>query len=198
MIRAWSNIRPVMAMKRWLGLRRRVAYLTAPSHSRRRNREATPPVVPPPTLETFVRVVAIGQTRRHTDLALTLLSTELYTDGFLLHMLLLLDKERPLPPSRGRHTPSPVDVPRPTFVVSDDRGNEYSVWPSAWSGVRRKWRIVTQYSPALDPAARELRVAIPTLRWEGIDQQPSRSTAEVQPGSWRFVIPLAPNHFPPE
>lgn len=150
------------------------------------------PPGPPPGLAELVRVLPIGQTRGGDGLTIALLSLESYADGFLVHCRVLLAEERPRPSLDGPPFP-PFDHPRPALEAGDDRGGEYRVWPASGGGGGREWRFSFHAAPALDPAARELRLTIPEVRRERLDHQRRRPvTADARRGPWTWTVGLTP------
>ncbi len=68
-------------------------------------------------------------------------------------------------------------------------------WPHGGSGGTGgggvRWRIACRYAPALDWAARELRVTARDLRWMGhVGTGQPAAPAEVVTGPWTFGVPL--------
>jgi hypothetical protein len=141
-----------------------------------------------PALRDFLFVVAIGAVRVGVRGTLTLHYLDAYTDGFNLHGRLTPMGQPPDPPGGFGA------MPRLTFTAHDDRGGAYAVLPGGIGGNGQEWRFDYTGTPALDPRARALVVAVTGLTWEFMpDQngdQPPSIEFEVGPEEWAAVIPL--------
>jgi hypothetical protein len=140
---------------------------------------------PGPTLRDLLRVLPVARSEVRGGLTVRLLSLELYTDGFVAQTRLW--------PSEAAQ---PGDPQRrgPTLALdaSDDRGGRYAGRLLGGHGDHREWRYTHVFTPALDPAARELRLEVPEVRWwrGGPD---GLHAAEAQPGPWAFTVELPEN-----
>lgn len=175
-----------------LTARARMTGLTSRRRARHRNLPLWPSMStvsarrgppPPPTFADFQRVIPVGQTVTGTGVAVTIFSIESYADGFLVNWRVVLEQEEPLTPGRFRH-------PSPVLAARDERGRHYNCLPRGGSGNEREWRFSHGFSPALDPAAREVTVEITEIRLE--ERGPSRrpTPAETLRGPWRFSVAL--------
>jgi len=144
---------------------------------------------PDATLRDLLDVLGVGQSVQVGQGTLTVLSLERYADGFVAQFRVLQTYEPPR---------TFVDLGFPDLVcqAGDDHGGSYTPWPHGGSGGGGgrgllHWRIAYRYAPALDSAARELRLTIRELRWMGHigSGQPPTST-DVVTGPWTFVVPL--------
>jgi hypothetical protein len=136
----------------------------------------------PPDLLQHVRVLPIAQSAVNGGVEMTALSLEAYTDGFLVTLRVVTAEARP-------RTPESHAFPDFAFQVTDDRGRTYEAWPQGGGGSGRQWRYTQVFTPALDPAARELRLEAPELPWWRMGSD-SPDPTEAQLGPWRFVVPL--------
>ena len=57
--------------------------------------------------------------------------------------------------------------------------------PGGW-----QWRFTHRFVPALDPAARELRLTVPELLWTSYMPGGRPTVDRTQPGPWTFAVPL--------
>jgi hypothetical protein len=124
------------------------------------------------------RVIAIGQTERAGEGELTLLALEIYERGFVVT-------------TRLRWPGGFGLLPELAPAASDDRGRAYAHRSHGGSGGGREFRSAHRFSPALDPGAGELRLAIAEIRWRRI--VPGRAELGEEPpttGPWRFVVRL--------
>ncbi len=135
----------------------------------------------------LVRVIPVAQRQIHQNTELLLLSLEVYTDGFILQGRLRRKTELPLPPTQYC-MPAHLHM----IMASDDLGTQFHGLPQGGGGSEGIWRFSHAFTPQLDPAARELRLELPELRWHIHDRadhkQPPQQ--EVVPGPWTFTIPL--------
>jgi hypothetical protein len=136
----------------------------------------------PPELLQLLRVLPIAQLAVNGGVEMTALSLEAYTDGFLVTLRVVTAEARP-------RTPESDAFPDFAFHVTDDRGRAYEAWPQGGGGSGRHWRFIRAFTPALDPAARELRLEAPELRWWRLGSDSPEPT-ETQLGPWRFVVAL--------
>lgn len=135
-----------------------------------------------PALEDLVRVIPVAQTQRCNGVAVTILSVELYTDGFLVNARVLSQSSAASPPS------PPWRFLRPAFEAEDDRGNQFTGRPYFGSlGAGRKMRYLYCFTPQFDRSAHELWLRCTDLRW----REPGCSgDQEVALGPCTFSIPL--------
>jgi hypothetical protein len=150
--------------------------------------DATEPPPPLPDLRELVEVVPIGETAQTGAATLTLLSLERYADGFLVRGRLLWNEEEPPAGDGDWHVDHPVAV-----LAVDDRGTAYHGRNHGGGGGGASWRFDHAFSPAIDPAATELRLTVPALRWHRVSPPwAKRPAAEerTEPGPWSFAVPL--------
>lgn len=149
--------------------------------------DAAEPPRPLPMLRDLVAVVPIGRTERAGAATLTLLSLERYGDGFLVRGRLLWDDE---PEESGAFWL----IDRVEVAAADDRGTAYHGRSFGGGGGGASWRFDHAFSPAIAPAAVELRLTVPALRWHRASTPwTARATPKerMDPGPWAFVVPLA-------
>jgi hypothetical protein len=135
-----------------------------------------------PALEDLVGVIPVAQTQRCAGVDVTILSVELYTDGFLVNVRLLFD------PNAGSPLSPQARPLFPAFEAEDDRGTRFTGRPSfGSSGVGRQARYLYRFTPQLDRSARELRLRCTELRW----REPGRARSEAATvGPCAFSISL--------
>jgi hypothetical protein len=143
-------------------------------------------LVPPPRFEPaeLRRVISVVQRQEAERFAITMLSLESYTDGFFA----VVRTDYPAP---SMHLPHPIH-----WQAVDDLGNQY--WPrgAPGSGHGRPdqattWRVDCQFTPALNPEARELRIWLDELEFSDVPLGVAKPTKTVAlSGPWEFVIAL--------
>jgi hypothetical protein len=138
-----------------------------------------------PALRELIRVVPIAQTQRHGDVEAIALALEVYADGFVVTVLLQATGQPGL-------TQGSPDLP---LAATDDRGGRYTSRMHGGSGggdpQRWQWRLARSFTPALDPAARELRLEAAEFHWLRPDPtQRTLTPASVVPGPWTFTVAL--------
>src|SRR5436305_9806527 len=170
--------------------------------------EQAPPVVIPgvpspflgPALRQLVRVIPVGQTQGQRGIEVLALALEVYADGFGVTLQLQAAGGA----SFARGTP---DLP---LEATDDRGGRYTgrAYGGSGDGGRDywQWRLARAFTPALDPAARELRQEAAALHWLRPDETRRRVfqgagalrpvPAERVPGPWTFTVALPPGDAP--
>jgi hypothetical protein len=129
----------------------------------------------------LVRVCAVAQIQEQAGTTVGLLSLELYDDGFMGVFRLL--------PKNGRVVP-----PVLSLEVRDDRGGHYFGHMGGGSGgpgEHHQWRLAYIFTPAVDPAARELRIEVSELRYQHYDKERGAMVEdEALRGPWVFTVPL--------
>jgi hypothetical protein len=147
-----------------------------------------------PALGELRYVVGIGETRRFERSLLELRSLEVYAGGFRLSGR-LRSALPPAPSELRRH----FAFPALALAVEDDLGREYQVLPrgggeGAGRGDSCEWEFRSLGAPALDPAARELRIVVDGLTWVrfGEGSQGWSYRAALPAVGWRFVVSLRP------
>lgn len=134
-----------------------------------------------PAFHDLVRVCAVAQTQVSDGISLTLLSLELYDDGFMGVFRLVPGTSRPVPPVLA------VDV-------RDDLGGRYAGQMGGGSGGPGEycqWRLAYIFTPAIHPAARELHLEVGELRYLHYDKDRGGLVEdEVQRGPWAFPVSL--------
>jgi hypothetical protein len=115
---------------------------------------------PPPAimqrLPTLQAVVAVGQTQQLAGLEVALLSIDVYDDGFVANTVVRSTLQEP-----DEIGVAYAELP---LEASDDRGGHY-VGRVGGSGSSDGWRGQYRFTPALDPAARELRLEAAECHW---------------------------------
>jgi hypothetical protein len=152
------------------------------------------PGTPDPTLRELRRVIAVGRAETRDGSEIALLSVELYADGFVAVLRLIPTDGDPPGWNAGPGRP-PMAYPDLPVEARDDRGAVYrgrphggtsGGGPGSW-----QWRFHHRFTPALDPAARELRLTVPELRWTTTFTSRGPPTLErTQAGPWSFAVPL--------
>ncbi|HEY1388457.1 MAG TPA: hypothetical protein VGF38_07925 [Ktedonobacterales bacterium] len=146
----------------------------------------------PPTcaeLHELLRVIAIDQSQEHDGLKISLLILDVYDDSCQLKLLLRRAEAVPVPHQRLQH----ADV-----SVTDDRGAVYVGDMSVLDGRFGPdfWQHSNRYTfvPTLDPAARELRIEIPSVQTGALGWTrahiDARSPGVTTHGPWGFTIQL--------
>ncbi len=134
-----------------------------------------------PAFHDLVRVCAVAQTQVSDGISLTLLSLELYDDGFMGVFRLVPGTSRPVPPVL-------------TLEVRDDRGGRYSGQMGGGSGGPGEycqWRLAYIFTPAIHAAARELYLEVGELRYLHYDKDRGGLVEDdVQRGPWVFPVSL--------
>ena len=126
------------------------------------------------------RVIAIGQTERAGEGELTLLALEIYERGFVVT-------------SRLRRPGTFGLFPELSPAATDDLGRAYAHRSHGGSGGGHEFRAAHRFTPALDPTARELWLAIAEIRWRRlVPGQAELGEDPPTPGPWRFVVRLTP------
>ncbi len=154
--------------------------------------------VPPPRLHQLVRVVPIGQTQEHGGVAVLALALEVYEAGFVSTFQIQSSGGGP----DLRDADDAERSPRLALTATDDRGGYYTSQPYEGSGFGQgrdwQWRGAYHFAPALDPAARTLRLTLAGLEWTRPDEAARRFVpVHTLRGPWRFVVDLAPAGGPP-
>lgn len=150
-----------------------------------------------PLLSDLLRVIGIGQTQEYAGLRLSLLALEVYADGCILIVLLQRTQPVQAPDDEDYQRRFPI-LGQVAVTMTDDCGGEYtgamaergsSSQPGFWKG-----RGQFSCTPTLDPAAQELRIDIPTVTWqymEEIEQGEMRYVpGETIYGPWSFTIQI--------
>jgi hypothetical protein len=130
-------------------------------------------------------VIPIAQQQNHEGTTLMLLSLEVYSDGFILLGRIFSDGDQPYTP--GLHYSPDLS----NLSVIDDQGQRYQDGRQNCSGIGQEWRFIYAFEPALTPAAHELYVEVPELRWQHFDHPTlGQKELKIQPGPWSFSIAL--------
>jgi hypothetical protein len=82
-------------------------------------------------------------------------------------------------------------VPEWELEARDDRGRQYRNWggESSW-GSSLEGRAEPIFTPALDPAARELRLVVPEVQWRTVAGREMGEIVAVDRGPWAFTVAL--------
>ena len=143
--------------------------------------------------QSLQRVIGAGQAVRHGQTEVTLVSLELYEQGFVV-IFNLRDWGRG---STRDASLSDSDLFRAAMfdaTAVDDQGNVYGGFPGSGGGNSGQWRQVQHFTPEVATARGHLHVSIKEIQW--IAQGASaRSTTE--PGPWEFDISLELFDEPP-
>ncbi len=131
--------------------------------------------------QTRQRVIRVGTSQVHHGWSISLMSVELwdreFTANFRLH-------------HAGEETLSPLLA----LTTRDDRGNEYRAEFSGGSGGggpdSEQWHHIYDFTPALDPAARELRLEAAEVPWRAWGPRGEGGIVAVARGPWAFAVPL--------
>jgi hypothetical protein len=131
--------------------------------------------------DTLLRVVPVAQQVSAGLYLITIYSLELYRDGFLA-------VTRADFAGMGGRPPIP-----PCFSARDERGGEHLCLDSGGSGGRGQlpngvstgWRMNYVFTPAVDPQATTLTLAI-----ANVPADPRASRGATLPGPWTLTIPL--------
>jgi hypothetical protein len=135
----------------------------------------------------------------------TVVSLELYVEGFLVHTQVRFGGA----PAGAAGAPAGAGgaagtwrrtehllSPEILFTAADDRGGGYGCWASGGYGGgglpgEMLWRRDYVFAPAPPAQARELRLSVPTIEWLGYDPAEPRPTVEAtQPVGWTLTVPL--------
>jgi ClpX C4-type zinc finger len=150
--------------------------------------------VPRPFYHQLLQVIPILQTHRHGAFELTVVSLEVYSESLLLVLWIQAVPQEP----EGVVVQPLAWV---TMTLADDVGTQYSggqmvsttgTGPGYYHG-----RVEYSFAPTLNPAAHELRVRVPELRWEYYERGASGGLGprlwgeELEP-PWAFTLPLPP------
>ncbi len=138
-----------------------------------------------PALRQLVRVLPIAQVQRHGNVEAIALALEVYADGFVVTLLLQATGE-------AEFRQGSPDLP---LTATDDRGGRYTSRMHGGSGGGHpqhwQWRLTRSFTPALDPAARELRLEAAEFHWLRPDPaQRTLTPASAVPGPWTFTVAL--------
>jgi len=137
-----------------------------------------------PRRRVLLRVVPAVQTQTIGDTQVGLVSLELYDDAFVAHVRLkdLVEREptsNPFLAMRG--------MPQIMFEASDDTGQTYSSHQGGGGGSDSEWKLETIFSPGIPHGASVINLTATEVQWLAVAPgQRSR----VEPGPWRFEIPL--------
>jgi hypothetical protein len=151
----------------------------------------------------LLRVLPIARTRDLGAGNITLISLEIYAEGFLVHTQMRHTRERADRTGHGGAGESStwrraeVASPEVIFQAGDDRGGTYGCWSSGGYGGgaapdEMLWRRDYVFAPALNPAAAELRLIVTTIEWVRYGTgAPQPTVEESEPIDWTVAVPLA-------
>ena len=125
------------------------------------------------------RVIRVGTSQVHHGWSVSLMSVELwdreFTANFRLH-------------HAGEETLSPLLA----LTTRDDRGNEYRAELSGGSGGggpdSEQWHHIYDFTPPLDPAARELRFEAQLQLIHDETNEHESVVERTEPGPWTFTV----------
>ena len=156
-----------------------------------------------PQMDQLLRVVAVAQTHEWSSGRLTVVSLELYAEAFLVHTHLRCTVERRAANDVDESQAAGaawrrvnLASPEVLFDTTDDRGGSYGCWSGGGYGGsstpgQMLWRRDYVFAPALDAAARALRLTVPAIEWVSHDPaQPGPTVAAAQPVGWTLDISL--------
>lgn len=126
------------------------------------------------------RVVPVIDTAKKGETELTLMSLELYEEGFAANFHLQVG--RPSDSSRGFG-----GMPHFQAQATDDQGASNESWPGRGGGGDGHWRLTQNFTPNLVASARHLHVSIDEIQW--IRGGPGDRSA-IDSGPWAFDVPL--------
>jgi hypothetical protein len=133
---------------------------------------------------TLERVVPIAETKTCGKTELTLISLELYEDGFSLGYLA---RELEQPPPMSSATWMFPRMLTPLFSARDDRGSTYSAgFSGAGGGQGGVSRGGVRFTPSVDPTIKKLTLRVEQLAWMAHGGGPSR----IDEGRWEFEVAL--------
>jgi hypothetical protein len=142
--------------------------------------------VPPPRFEPsqLRRVISVIQQQERERFAITMLSLEIYSDGFFAVV-------RTDYPEARLHLPHTFH-----WRAQDDLGTEY--WPRSmvgsgggFPGQPSSWRLDCPFIPALNPDARELRLRLDDIEFGKSPHGPLEPQIPIAiSGPWEFVVAL--------
>jgi hypothetical protein len=176
-----------------------------------------PPGWPAP-LRDLRRVVPIAQTVTVGGVVLMAVSLDDFPVGFTVRLRLLLTDGHPIVEEQ-RYQDAEVQhqwaeaarrgaleadsaeeeaiffarfpVPELELEARDDRGGQYRNWggESSW-GSSLEGRAEPIFTPALDPAARELRLTVAEVQWRTVAGREMGEIVAVDRGPWAFTVAL--------
>jgi hypothetical protein len=136
-----------------------------------------------PTEGKILRVVPVILTRDQEGVEITIVSLELYDNGFLINYRLRDPNQVGL--VLGRRA---TLIPILTFDVQNDLGQTYYGFPSAATvGPPGDWRGIARLGSAIEQGVRELRVRVTEIEWRSWHPEQKNVT---QQGLWEFQIRL--------
>ena len=136
--------------------------------------------------QSLQRVIGVGQAVRHGQIEVTLLSLELYEQGFVVNFN-LRDWGRGSTRDASLSDPDLFRAAMFDATAVDDQGNIYRGFPGSGGGNSGQWRQAQHFTPEVATARGHLHVSIKEIQW--IAQGASaRSTTE--PGPWEFDVHL--------
>ena len=168
----------------------------------------------PPRLRDLRRVLPVAQTVAVGGIIVAVLSLDDYAEGFAVRLRLLLADDHPVAAEQRRReaavrrgaladfaaegaaaflagTGGSLPVPELQLEARDDRGRRYRYWGGGRSwGSDLELREEPRYAPALDPAARELRLAAAEVRWRTAAVWQGGKVVAVDRGPWAFAVAL--------
>jgi hypothetical protein len=177
-----------------------------------------PPGWPAP-LRDLRRVVPIAQTVTVGGIVLMALSLDDFPVGFTVRLRLLLADGHPMVEEQRRQDAEVqhqwaeaarrgvleaddaeeeatfvgrfLPVPEWELEARDDRGQQYRDWggESSW-GSSLEGRAEPIFTPALDPAAQELRLTVAEVQWRTVAGQEMGEIVAVDRGPWTFAVAL--------
>lgn len=157
-----------------------------------------------PQLIQLVRVVPVVQAYDLVGGSLTLVSLEIYAEGFLVHTQLkyvtesrtirMRDAGEAVP---GRWSRATLATPEVIFEATDEGGENHACWSSGGYGGGQRpgemlWRRDYVFAPTVGPKARTLQLRVAAVEWVTNDPtQPSPMVEANQLIDWTLIVPLS-------
>ena len=158
-----------------------------------------------PRLQQLMRVVPVVQT---FDLAegssLTVVSLEIYAEGFLVHTQARHIIEARFPHDAHEDANSPATwrqanlaSPELLFEATDDVGESYACWSSGGYGGGATpdemiWRRDYVFAPPIGPDASALRLTVPAIEWVSYSAaQSGPMVVASQTVGWTLTVSIA-------
>src|SRR5690348_16451648 len=140
-------------------------------------------------LRELLRVIAIDQSQEHEGLKISLLTLDVYDDGCQLKLMLRRAEAVPVSQERLQHADVNIVDDRGSVYAGDMSDLEGRFGPDFW-----QYSNTCTFVPTLDPAARELRIEIPSVQTGALGwaraHRDAQSPGESTHGQWVFTIPL--------
>jgi len=133
--------------------------------------------------EELLRVVPVVQEQTMGKTRLTIISLELYSDGFTMQYE-VARIDAPADPRLAMMEPS---YPEVHWEASDDTGAKYVGMNLDGGSTERGWRTREVFAPCVSVGASRLTLVSGEILWMAFGPG---MRSRVEPGPWRFEIPL--------